>query len=80
MLLTALMAGMVVQGTQTAHPATPQQFSGRRSAFVQGTLNIAAGELATLRRNADGSYDLIKVDRIHVRDVLPPGRGLTRPS
>lgn len=75
MLLTALMAGIVAQGAQAAHPATPQQFPDRRSAFVQGTLNIAAGERATLRRNADGTYDLIKVDRIQVRDVLPPTEG-----
>lgn len=75
MVLTALMAGIAVQVAQFAHPATPQQFSGRRSTFVQGTLNIAAGERATLRRNPDGTYDLIKVDRIQVRDVLPPAEG-----
>lgn len=75
MALTALMAGIAVQIAQFAHPATPQQFSGRRSTFVQGTLNIAAGERATLRRNPDGTYDLIKVDRIQIRDVLPPAEG-----
>lgn len=75
MLFTALMAGMVVQGAQLSYPATPQQFAGRRSAFVQGTLNVAAGERATLRRNPDGTYDLVRVDRIRIRDVLPPAEG-----
>ncbi|WP_372707410.1 hypothetical protein [Brevundimonas sp.] len=60
---------------QVAHPATPQQFAGRQSAYVQGTLNVATGERATLRLNADGSYDLVDVDRIQVRDVLPPAEG-----
>lgn len=75
MLLTALMAGIVAHGAQVPHPATPQQFAGRRSSYVQGTLNVAAGERATLRRNADGSYDLVRVDRIQVDDVLPPAEG-----
>lgn len=75
MLLAALIAGMAVQATQPAYPATPQQFSDRRSSYVQGTLNLAAGERATLRRNADGTYDLTRVDRIQVRDVLPPAEG-----
>lgn len=75
MLLTALLAGIVLQDAQVAHPATPQQFAGRRSSYVQGTLNVAAGERATLRRNADGTYDLVRVDRIQVRDVLPPAEG-----
>lgn len=75
MLLIALMSGIVAQGAQIPHPATPQQFPGRRSSYVQGTLNVAAGERATLRRNADGTYDLVQVDRIQVRDVLPPADG-----
>ncbi|WIY69413.1 hypothetical protein KB221_15290 [Aquidulcibacter paucihalophilus] len=75
MLLTALMAGIVAYGGQVPYPATPQQFEGRRSSFVQGTLNVAAGERATLRQNADGTYDLIGVDRIEFRDVLPPAEG-----
>lgn len=75
MLLTALIAGIVLQGAQAAYPATPQQVSGRRSSFVQGTLNVAAGERATLRRNADRTYDLVQVDRIQIRDVLPPAEG-----
>lgn len=75
MLLTALMAGIVAYSAQVPHPATPQQIEGRRSSYVQGTLNVAAGERATLRRNADGTYDLVRVDRIEVRDVLPPAEG-----
>ncbi len=75
MLLTALMAGIVAYGAQVPYPATPQQFEGRRSSFVQGTLNLVAGERATLRQNAEGSYDLTGVDRIEVRDVLPPAEG-----
>lgn len=74
MLLTALMAGIAIQATPP-HPATPQRFPDRQSGFVQGTLNIAIGERATLRQNADGSYDLVRVDRIQVRDVLPPAEG-----
>ncbi|WP_087119464.1 hypothetical protein [Brevundimonas sp. SH203] len=42
-------------------------------------MNVAAGERATLRRNANGTYDLIKVDRIEVRDVLPPAEGSRAP-
>ena len=53
----------------------PQQFRDRRSSYVQGTLNVAAGERATLRQNADGTYDLVRVDGIQVRDVLPPTDG-----
>ena len=75
MLLNALIAGLVAHSIQVPHPATPQQFEGRRSGYVQGTLNVAAGERATLRRNADGTYDLVRVDRIEVRDVLPPAEG-----
>lgn len=52
-----------------------QQFPGTRSAYVQGTLNLAAGERATLRRNEDGSYTLEKVERIGVEDVIPPRSG-----
>ncbi len=75
MLLTALATGLLATGGQIPHPATPQQFEGRRSSFVQGTLNVAAGERATLRRNADGTYDLVSVDRIEMSDVLPPAEG-----
>lgn len=80
MLLTALMAGLVLQNAQVPHPETPQQFAGRRSSYVQGTLNVAAGERATLRRNADGTYDLIQVDRIEVQDVLPPSGSREHPN
>lgn len=79
MLLAALMAGFLMQDAQPAYPATPQQFEGRRSGFVQGTLNVAIGERATLRRNANGTYDLIKVDRIDIGDVLPPAEGSRGP-
>lgn len=72
MLLTALLASMALQAV---HPETPQQFDGHSSSFVQGTLNVAIGERATLRRNADGTYDLVRVERIAVDDVLPPAEG-----
>lgn len=75
MFIAALIAATIVQGAQVAHPATPQQFEGRQSAYVQGTLNVAVGERATMRQNADGTYDLIHVDRISVGDVLPPAEG-----
>ena len=75
MFLNTLIAGVAAFSLQVPHPATPQQFEGRRSSFVQGTLNVAAGERATLRRNADGTYDLVRVDRIEVGDVLPPAEG-----
>lgn len=75
MLMTTLVAGIVAYGSQVPHPATPQQFEGRRSSYVQGTLNVVAGERATLRQNVDGTYDLVRVDRIEVRDVLPPPEG-----
>ena len=75
MFLAALMAGIVAQAAPAPYPATPQQFPNRRTGFVQGTLNVAAGERATLRRNANGTYDLIGVDRIQIGDVLPPKEG-----
>lgn len=75
MLLTLLMAALALQDAPPSHPATPQKFEGRRSAFVQGTLNVAAGERATLRLNPNGTYDLVRVDRIQVGDVLPPAEG-----
>lgn len=71
----ALMFGLLIQSAPLPHPATPQTFEGRQSAYVQGTLNVASGERATLRRNADGTYDLVRVDRIRVEDVLPPREG-----
>ena len=74
-MLIALVSIVLLQDAPVAHPATPQQFRDRRSAYVQGTLNVAAGERATLRQNADGTYDLVRVDRIQVRDVLPPTDG-----
>ncbi len=77
MLLTALMTGILFQDPPLAYPPTPQQFPGRRSGFVQGTLNVAIGERATLRRNPDGSYDLVKVEPIQIEDVLPPAEGST---
>lgn len=75
MLLTLLMAALALQDAPPPHPATPQKFEGRRSALVQGTLNVAAGERATLRLNPNGTYDLVRVDRIQVGDVLPPADG-----
>lgn len=75
MLLIAVVSALILQNAPVAHPATPQQFRDRRSSFVQGTLNVASGERATLRQNADGTYDLVRVDRIEVRDVLPPTNG-----
>lgn len=71
MLFIFLVSTMVLQDAPVAHPETPQQFRDRRSSYVQGTLNVASGERATLRQNDDGTYDLIRVDRIQVRDVLP---------
>ncbi|GAA0870163.1 hypothetical protein GCM10009116_19990 [Brevundimonas basaltis] len=72
MLFTFLVSAMAFQDAPIAYPETPQQFRDRRSGYVQGTLNVASGERATLRRNDDGTYDLIGVDRIEVQDVLPP--------
>lgn len=72
MLFIFLISAMVLQDAPIAHPETPQQFRDRRSGYVQGTLNVASGERATLRQNEDGTYDLIRVDRIEVGDVLPP--------
>lgn len=74
-MLTVMMAALILQDAPPAYPPTPQQFEGRRSAFVQGSLNIAAGERATLRLNPDGTYDLVNVERIEVSDVLPPAEG-----
>ena len=76
MLATLLLLAPLQAAPQTPpYPPTPQQVEGRRSGFVQGTLNVALGERATLRANADGTYDLIAVDAIGVEDVLPPRDG-----
>jgi hypothetical protein len=76
MLATLILIGHLQGAPQTPpYPPTPQQIEGRRSGFVQGTLNVAFGERATLRRNADGTYDLIAVDPIGIEDVVPPRDG-----
>lgn len=74
-MLAMFMAAVLAQDPAPAHPSTPQQVEGRRSAFVQGTLNVAAGEQATLRRNADGTYDLIAVDAVTPDAVSPIADG-----
>ncbi|WGM30639.1 hypothetical protein [Brevundimonas sp. NIBR11] len=77
MLFIALVSALALQDPPPAYPPTPQRFPDRQSAFIQGTLNIAIGERATLRANADGTYDLIGVDRIQIGDVMPPAAGST---
>lgn len=83
-MISAILATLAViappQDARAAHPETPQRFEGRGSAFVQGTLNVAIGERATLRRNAQGDYDLVAVDRIRMEDVLPPTEGSSAPA
>lgn len=74
-MLMSLVAALIIQSAAVPHPATPQRVSGRQSGYVQGTLNVALGERVTMRRNADGTYDLIQVDRISPMDVLPPEEG-----
>ena len=49
LVVSAAALGAAGAQAQEAQPETPQQIEGRRSAFVQGTLNVAAGERATLR-------------------------------
>ncbi len=77
MLLIAFVSALVLQDLPPTYPPTPQQFPDRQSTFIQGTLNVASGERATLRANADGTYDLIGVDRIRIADVMPPAEGST---
>lgn len=77
MLFIALVSALVLQDVPPAYPTTPQRFPDRQSTFIQGTLNVALGERATLRANADGAYDLIRVDRIEISDVMPPANGST---
>lgn len=43
-----------------------------RSAYVQGTLNLVAGERATLTRADDGSYELARAERVTMDAILPP--------
>lgn len=74
-MLSAVSLALALLVSGQASQAELQQFPGTRSGFVQGTLNLAAGERATLRRNDDGSYTLEKVERIGVEDVLPPRSG-----
>lgn len=77
MLFIALVSAFVLQDAPPAYPTTPQRFENRQSTFIQGTLNVALGERATLRANANGTYDLIGVDRIGITDVMPPTVGST---
>jgi len=62
-----------------ASPSEIQRFPGARSAYVEGSLNLAVGERATLRRSEDGSYTLEQVERIEFHEVLPPRAG-SRPD
>ncbi|ATQ41886.1 hypothetical protein [Caulobacter mirabilis] len=77
MLTAVLFALALASKAQTpgVKPATPSGQPATRSAFVQGTLNLAIGERATLRRQPDGSYVLDHVERISVEDVAPPANG-----
>lgn len=71
MLTVGLFVLSLLAPGQAMQPEV-QQFPGARTAFVQGTLNLAAGERATLRKNEDGSYTLVQVEEIEVEDVIPP--------
>lgn len=55
-----------------AAPAAAQDARPTQSAFVQGSLNLAAGERVTLRRLDDGSFELVKTERIEFSEVAPP--------
>jgi hypothetical protein len=52
--------------TATASAAQTQ------SAYVQGTLNLVAGERATLTRADDVSYELVRAERVTMDAILPP--------
>ena len=57
-----------------ASPALAQQGPPRtpRSAYVQGTLNVAAGERVTLRRLDNGEFELTKAEIVGTEAALPP--------
>lgn len=78
-VVTALVMSATVALSQVPHPSELQQFRGHRSGFVQGTLNIASAEKATLSLRADGNHDLIRVESINLDYVLPPQSGSRGP-
>lgn len=46
-----------------------------RSAYVQGTLNIAAGERIVLRRLDDGTFETVNAQVVGMDAALPPTNG-----
>ena len=56
---------------QTERPA--------RSVYVQGTLNIVAGERVVLRPTPDGEFELVEARFVGLDAALPPASG-TRPD
>lgn len=70
--LPALAAFAAVLLAATAGPGLAQESPPTRSAYVQGSLNLAAGERVVLRRADDGTYTMAGTERVEMSAVLPP--------
>jgi len=79
LLLLAALA--LSEPTTAAAPplATVQADRPTRSGYVQGTLNLAAGERVVLRPTGDGEFELVEARFVGLEAALPPQPG-TRPD
>ncbi len=76
--LTALLpAPAQTPPTQAPSAQSPSQARETRSAYVQGTLNLAAGERAVMKQQPDGSFALEGVQFVGTDAALPPVQGTT---
>lgn len=55
-----------------AGPGAAQEVRPTQSAYVQGSLNLAAGERVVLRRADDGTFALVGTERVEMDAILPP--------
>lgn len=53
-------------------PAAAQDAGPLRSAYLEGSLNLIAGERVVLIRGGDGGFAQSAGDRVAMEDVLPP--------
>ena len=68
-LVTALCLALAL-----VSPVLAQDGASRapRSAYVQGTLNVVAGERVTLRQLDSGAFELVKAEVVGPEAALPP--------
>lgn len=76
--ITSGLSGVVETGTAGLVSGVAQaerHAPGTRSGFVQGTLNLAAGERVVLRLKADGTFEMIEAATVGLEAALPPASG-----